>query len=149
MALVNWEPFGGISSLRREIDRLFGDFEEGGRHGLMPRWERSFEPAVEVSDTKEAVVIRAQVPGMSKDDVHVDITDNALTVKGEIKEEEAKEEKHYYRREIRYGTFSRVMPLPMAVKAEEAKAQMKDGILEITIPKSDEVKVKEIPIQTS
>lgn len=149
MALVKWEPFGGLSSLRREIDRLFGDFEEGVGHGLMPHWERSFEPAVEVSDTKESVVVRAQVPGMSKDDIHVDISDNALTVKGEIKEEEDKEEKHYHRREIRYGAFSRVIPLPMAVKAEEAKAQMKNGVLEITIPKSDEVKVKEIPIQTS
>jgi HSP20 family protein len=149
MALVKWEPLTGMSSLRREMDRLFENFEDVFERGLMPRWERAFEPAVEVSDTKDAVVVKAQVPGMSKDNIHVDITDDALTLKGEVKEEDQKEDKHYYRREIRYGAFSRTIPLPMAVQSEQAKAWMHDGVLEITLPKSEHAKVKAIPIQTS
>jgi HSP20 family protein len=110
-------------------------------------WGRSFEPAVEVADTKDTVVVKAQVPGMSKDDIQVDITDDALTLKGEVKEEKEEEGTHYYRREFQYGTFSRTIPLPAAVQSEQAKAQMTNGVLEIVIPKSEQAKVKTIPIK--
>jgi HSP20 family protein len=131
------------------MDRLFEDFEEFFERGISPRWERALEPAVEVSDTKEAVIVKAQVPGMSKDDVHVDISDHELILKGERKEEEKKEEKNYYRQEFRYGAFSRIIPLPTTVQADKAQARMKDGVLEITIPKSEEAKVKEISVKIS
>lgn len=146
MALVRWEPFGGLTSLRRDIDRLFEDFFE---RGPFQRGELgAMEPAVEVSDTKEVVVVKAQVPGISKENIQLSVTENALTLKGEMKEEETTEEKNYHRREFRYGAFSRTVSLPTAVQAEEATAQLKDGVLEVTIPKSEETKVKEIPIQT-
>jgi HSP20 family protein len=130
------------------MDRLFEGFFNGGtRHA----WGRGAEPAVEVCDTKEAVVVKAQVPGVSKDQLHVDITEDTLTLKGEIKEEEKKEGKNYYQREFHYGAFARTMALPMAVQAEKATAQLKDGVLEITLPKSAsaQAKVKQIPIQAS
>jgi HSP20 family protein len=102
-----------------------------------------------VSDTKDAVVVKAQVPGMTKENVQVSITEDALTLKGEMKEEEKKEDKNYHRREFRYGAFTRTIPLPMAVQADKATAQLKDGVLEITIPKSEQTKVKEIPVKVS
>ena len=146
MALTKWEPAAGLSTLRRDMDRLFEAFFD---HPNITDWETSFEPSVEVSDTTDAVVVKAQVPGVSKDDLHVEISDDVLTLKGETKTEEKKEDKNYYRREIRYGSFSRTIPLPVAVKSEQADAKMKDGVLEITIPKSEKANVKEIPVQTS
>ena len=147
MALVRWEPFEGLTALRREMDRLFEDFSTGG--GALRFWERAAEPAVEVSDTAEAVVVKVQVPGITKDDVQLTITENALTVKGEMKEEEKKEEKNYHRREFRYGAFVRTIALPAPVQAEKATAQLKDGVLEVTMPKSAQAQVKHIPIQAS
>lgn len=141
--LTKWEPFGGLSALRREMDHLFENFFEGNP---LRAWERSMEPAVEVSDTKDTVVVKAQVPGMSKDNIQVNITDDTLTLKGEMKEEEKKEEKNYHRQEFRYGAFSRTIALPAAVQADKATAQLKDGILEISIPKSEQAKVKQIPV---
>ena len=85
MALMKWEPFEGLTTLQREINRLFESFSEGG---LLHFGERMTAPAVEVSDTTEAVVVKAQVPGVSKDQIQITVTEGALTLKGEIKEEE-------------------------------------------------------------
>jgi len=143
MALMKWEPSESLATLQREVNRLFESFFDGSplRFG-----EYMTEPAVEVSDTKEAVVVKAQVPGVTKEQLQVAISEGALIIKGEKKEEEKKEEKNYTRREFRYGAFSRTVPLPAAVQAEKATAQLKDGILEITLPKSEEARVKDIPI---
>lgn len=144
MALMKWEPWAGLSTLQREMNRLFEAFsDDDGRHMA----EQMTMPAVEVSDTPEAVIVKAQVPGISKDEIQVTITNDALTLKGERKEEEEKKEKTYYRREFRYGTFTRTVPLPAAVQAEKATAQLKDGVLAITIPKSERAREQPIPIQ--
>lgn len=145
-SLVKWEPFEGLSTLRREMDRLFENFFDVGPQRL---WERSIEPAVEVSDTKDTVVVKVQVPGMSKDNIQVNITEDTLTLKGELKEEEKKEEKNYYRQEFRYGAFTRTIALPSSVQGDKATAQLKDGVLEISIPKSEQAKVKQIPVTIS
>lgn len=147
MALMKWEPFEGLTALRREMDRLFEDFSSGG--GFARLWERAAEPAIEVSDTAEAVVVKAQVPGVNKDDIHVTVTENAVTVKGEMQEEKKQEDKNYHRQEFRYGAFMRTIPLPVPVQAEKATAQMKDGVLEITMPKSAPATVNQVPIQAS
>jgi HSP20 family protein len=128
------------------MDRLFDNFFENAPRGLgnLSAWE----PAVEVADTTDAVMIKAQVPGIPKDNIQVNVTDDAITLKGEMKEEEKKEEKNYTRREFRYGVFSRTIALPAAVQADKATAQLKDGVLEVTIPKSKKAKVKGIPIRT-
>jgi HSP20 family protein len=145
MALIRWEPSESLAALRREMDRLFEDFLRGPLHvGELG----ALGPAVEIADTKDTVVVKALVPGVSREDLQVNVTDNSLTLKGEVKEEEKKEDKHYYRREFRYGTFSRTITLPTTVQSDKATAQLKDGVLEVTIPKSEKAKVKEIPIQT-
>jgi HSP20 family protein len=147
MALVRWEPGRAIPSLRRELDRLFEEFEDFVEGGPRLPWGASRGPAMEVADTPDAVVVKALIPGVPKEDVHVDVADQTLTLYGELKEGEKKE--HYYRQEIRYGTFERTIPLPVDVQGDQAKAQYKDGVLEITIPKTEKAKVKRIPIQTS
>jgi HSP20 family protein len=144
MALVKWAPFEGLTSLRREMDQLFENFFERGHIGSTG----TFEPAVEVADNKEHVTVKVQVPGVSKDNLHVDIAENALTVRGEIKDEESPNGKQYYRQEFRYGAFTRTIPLPPGLKADQATAQLKDGVLTITIPKAEQAKPKEIPIKT-
>jgi HSP20 family protein len=148
MALITWEPSEGLATLRREVDRLFADFVDGGPQHV---WGRGAAPAVEVCDTTDAVVVKAQVPGVSQDQLQVDITDETLTLTGERQEEENKEGKHDARREFHYGAFARTLTLPMAVQADKATAQLKDGVLEITLPKSAsaQAKVKQIPIQAS
>jgi HSP20 family protein len=143
MALMKWEPSEGLATLQREVNRLFESFFDGSpwRGG-----EAMTAPAVEVADTKEAVVVKVQVPGVSKEQLQIAVSEGALTIKGETKEEEKKEEKNYIRREFRYGAFARTIPLPAGAQAEKATAQLKDGVLEITIPKSEEARVKDIPI---
>jgi HSP20 family protein len=143
MALMKWEPSEGLATLQREVNRLFESFFDGSpwRAG-----EAMTAPAVEVADTKEAVVVKVQVPGVSKEQIQIAVSEGALTIKGETKEEEKKEEKNYIRREFRYGAFTRTIPLPAGAQAEKATAQLKDGVLEITVPKSEEARVKEIPI---
>jgi HSP20 family protein len=143
MALMKWEPSEGLATLQREMNRLLESFVDRspGRFG-----ESMSAPAVEVSDIKDAVVVKAQVPGVSKEQLQVTVSEGLLTIKGETKEEEKKEEKNYLRREFHYGAFSRTVPLPAGVQTEKATAQLKDGILEITIPKSAEARVKEIPV---
>jgi HSP20 family protein len=144
MALVKWGPFEGLTSLRREMDQLFENFFERGHLGTAG----VFEPAVEVVDNKEHVTVKAQVPGISKDNLHVDIAENALTLRGEMKDEENTDGKQYYRQEFHYGAFTRTIPLPPGLHADQATAELKDGVLTITIPKAEQAKPKEIPIKT-
>ena len=147
MALVRWEPFEGLSTLRREMDRLFEHFFERGPTAMLGDGG-TFEPAVEIADTKDNIVVKAQVPGVSKDNLHIDIMDDYLTLKGEMKEEKTTEEKRFHRKEFRYGAFARTIPLPTTIKAEAAAAQLKDGVLTITLPKGEQSKAKQIPIKT-
>jgi HSP20 family protein len=146
MALSRWEPSEGLTALRREMDHLLEDFF--GKSPFHLGDAGAFSPSVEVADTKDAVVVKAQVPGVTQEQLQVNITNDAVTLKGDMKEEEKKEEKNYYRREFRYGSFTRTIPLPVAVQSEKATAKLKDGVLEISIPKSKQAKVKTIPIQT-
>jgi HSP20 family protein len=125
------------------MNRLFESFFDSGprRFG-----ESMAAPAVEVSDTKDAIVVKAQVPGVSKENLQITVSEGALTLKGDMQEETKQEEKNYLRREFRYGAFTRTVPLPAGVQAEKATAQLKDGMLEVTIPKSEAARVNEVPI---
>ena len=140
--LPRWESFGGLTTLRREMDRLFERFlgREASSLGEV-------EPAIEVAETPAAVIVKAHVPGVSKENLQVNVTDNALTLKGEVQEDTTTEDKNYHRRECHYGAFARTITLPTTVQAEHATAQLKDGVLEVTIPKRQETKAKDVPIQ--
>ncbi|MCS7277211.1 MAG: Hsp20/alpha crystallin family protein [Aquificaceae bacterium] len=138
--LMLWSPFAEIERIRREFDRLFEE--------LMPKEEieRVFAPAVDVYETDKEVVTKVELPGVKKENVEVSIRDNSLHIRGEKKEEKEEKTETYHRVERVYGKFERVIPLPVDVKVEEAKAEFKDGILEVRIPKAEGAKEKKIEI---
>jgi HSP20 family protein len=145
MAITRWRPFRDMISVQDEMNRLFDDFF--GRPVMRREWtEAAWCPCVDVSETKDNVIINTEIPGMSKDDVKVSIQDNVLTLSGEKKEEKEEKDANYHRMERSYGSFSRSFTLPTTVQADKVKAAYKDGILRITLPKSEEVKPKQIPI---
>src|SRR4029453_7982560 len=143
MALTRWEPFGGLTTLRREMDRLFEHVL-----GRKPSPLGEAPPAIAISEKPEPENTKAQVPGVSKEHLQVNVTENALTLKGEVQEDKTREDKNYHQREFHYGAFARTISLPTTVQAEKATAQLKDGVLEVTIPKREETKAKDVPIQT-
>jgi len=135
-----------------EMDRVFDEFF--GRGWLRPfRWERpslfgegAFAPKVDVLDRDDDVVVRAELPGVKKEDVEVSISGNMLTIKGETKHEEKEEKGDYYRAEMSRGAFSRTFSLPTEVDQARAAAAMKDGVLELTLPKIEKSKRRTIKI---
>lgn len=144
-SLMRWYPFSDFRSLRRHTDRLFDDFFRGPR--LVP-WE-SAELAfpLDVYETEESLVVKAPLPGVRPEDVDISITDDILTIKGETKSEEEVERENYHRRELRYGSFCRSVPLPTQVEHGKAEAAFEQGILTVTLPKTAEAKPKTIKVK--
>ncbi|HWP67039.1 MAG TPA: Hsp20/alpha crystallin family protein [Candidatus Limnocylindria bacterium] len=141
--LTRWDPFRTLRS-REELT----DFDDLLRD-LFGRTEGVLEPAIEVSEADGEVVVKAALPGVEKDQLHVSVENDRLTVRGEVKKEEEKKDKNYFRREIRYGTIQRAIALPVEVDAEKAKAELKNGMLTVRIPKSTKARTREIPVQVA
>lgn len=148
MAIRRWRPFRDIMSVQDEMNRLFDEF-----FGRTPvrgeEFERMRSPNVDVSETNGSITVTAEVPGMTKEDIKVTVKDNILTLSGEKKQEKEEKDANYHRIERSYGSFCRSFELPTTVQFDKVKAGYKDGILKITLPKSEEVKPKEIPINIS
>jgi len=141
MTLVRWNPMRNLISLPNEIDRFFGDF------GLNLRdFHTVWKPHVDLSESEDLYEVKAELPGMKKEDIKVEVHDNVLTLTGEKKQEEKSDKKNYHRIESSYGKFERFFRLPKEVKAEDIKANYKNGILTIDIPKVEETKPKEIAV---
>jgi HSP20 family protein len=146
MSIMRWDPFEEVGTLRRAMDRLFDEFFSTRR----PSRELTggeWEPAVEMFETDNEIVVRAELPNVDPKQVDITVTTEALTLKGTTKHEEEQRGRNYYRRELRYGAFARTLPLPVEVKSEEAKATYKDGVLEVRIPKSERVKPTSVKVQ--
>lgn len=138
-------PFSFMRRFSEEMDRLFEDFGFGSR-GMMPSFERRpisafgemgrslWSPQIETFEREGQLVIRADLPGMSKDDVNVELTDEGIMLSGERRNENEERREGFYRSERSYGSFYRQIPLPEGVNAEDAQASFRDGVLEITIP---------------
>jgi len=151
MAIMRWRPLRDIVSIQDEMNQLFDDF-----FGRTPkRWsafgpeEGLWTPNVDVSETKDEIVVTAEMPGMKKEDIKLSVQDNVITLSGEKKSEEEKKDANFYRLERNFGSFCRSFTLPTPVEADKVKASFKDGILKVTLPKSEKVKPKEIPINIS
>lgn len=144
MASTRWEPFEGLGILRKEMDRVIDNFFRGAP--FQTRDSGTFEPAVDVWETPDSVVVRIMAPGVSREQLHLSMTEDTLTITGESQAEAAQQEHTWHQREIRYGPFQRVIPLPVAVRSEEAQAQLKDGILEVRCPKSEARQARNIPV---
>lgn len=138
------EPETALSSLSREMERFFDEM----RGFSMPAWmggEGMFPP-VEVGETEKEFFVKAQVPGMRKEDIRVEIADGSLTLRGETREEREEEGKSFYRREFQYGHFSRTIPLPSGADASKAAADMHEGILEVHLPKTEEARKRAVKV---
>jgi HSP20 family protein len=146
-----YSPFGMMRRFADEMDRMFEGFGLPSGYRLSPwAWggEARFSPEVEVLERDGKLIIRADLPGLNKDDVKVDVSEHTLTIEGERRSEHEKNEKGVYRSERTYGYFYREIPLPEGVKTDNAKANFKNGVLEITFdaPKTSENR-RHIPIQ--
>lgn len=146
MAIVGWDPFQDLISLRERMNRLFEqtlDRSRGEREGMVAG---TWAPAVDIYETPDSIVLQAELPGLSKDDIDIQVRDNVLTLKGERRSEKEVKEGNYLRVERAYGGFQRAFTLPAAVQADKIRAVFKDGVLDVSIPKVEEAKPKQIKI---
>src|SRR5690242_2354232 len=137
-----WPGFGRLSNLRDELDRLFESpwAELAGTSQLLSGWT----PALDVCEDKDNFVVHAELPGMKREEIDVSLHDGALSISGERKTEKKYDEAETYRTERFFGKFQRTVTLPAPVAADKAKAQYKDGVLTITLPKTEAAKPKQI-----
>ena len=151
MALITWrshrgwDPFEEMSDMQERINRLFDDSFTRYPAARQETFEKTWAPPVDIYEDKDRIVVKAEVPGIKKDEMLIEVKDNVLSLTGERKQEEETMRDNYHRIELAYGKFSRSFSLPNSVKADKVKAVYKDGILEITLPKVEEVKA--IPIK--
>lgn len=143
MALVRWDPARELDSLQGDMNRLFDRFFDGrGTNGGSRRWV----PAMDLVETDADLVLRADLPGMSKEDVEIEVKDNVLTVSGERRSESEEKGEGFHRVERSFGRFSRALTLPRGVDADRVNAEFTDGVLEVRIPKPEETKPTRIEI---
>jgi HSP20 family protein len=141
MALVRWDPFRELTALQTEVNRLFS---RTGNGDVTER--QSWTPSVDVIETDDTIELKAELAGMDPKDINIEVQDNVLTVSGERRfEEEVKEDK-YYRIERRYGSFTRAIALPQTADESKIQAKYENGVLEVTIPKTEVAKPKKISV---
>ena len=142
MALVRWEPMRELNALQGEMNRLFSSFFDEGGNGGVRRWA----PAVDLVEREDSLLLKADLPGMSEEDVQLEVRDNVLTISGERRAELEENQSGYYRMERSFGRFSRALQLPNGVDAAGIEASFDRGVLEVTIPKPEERKPRRIEI---
>ena len=146
MNLVRWNPWRETDTFADRINRFFGG-------SMLPtEWlndetaMESWRPAVDVVDHEDKILIKAELPGVDKKDIHVELKNNVLTLEGERKEEKETKEEHYYRKERFFGSFRRSFAMPEGLDPEAVKAEYKDGVLNVEIPKPEERKSRKIAV---
>jgi len=149
MAIIRWkdrdvnDPWSDFKKLQNEINNLF-DFDAfPSTTGL---FDRSFSPAVDVSENPNGYTVTCELPGLELKDIDVSIASNVLTIKGQKKDEKEEKKGKFFRKESWSGSFQRTLPLPISIDAEKIQAELKDGILSIVLPKKEEAKPKQIAV---
>jgi HSP20 family protein len=130
------------------MDRLLNDVfttRHPGREAATQEWA----PPIEMFETEQGVVVRAELPNIDPKQIEITVTNDTMTLRGETRHEEEHKERNYHRREIRYGSFSRTLALPTAVNSTEAKATYRDGVLEVMLPKPERVKPASVKVQVA
>ncbi len=138
-----WDPMDGFERLRDDINRLFDLRSYPESRGL---FDRTFSPAVDISETAESVVVECNLPGVTKEDLDVLVAGDILTIRGAKRGEKETKDKKVYTKESWEGSFQRTLSLPIAVDAAKIEATLKDGVLKIVLPKKEEAKAKRIAI---
>jgi len=147
MALIRWEPVAELNTIQNEMNRLFNTFFDqpapAGRGGAP---SRRWIPAMDLVETADHYVLRADLPGLDDDDVNIQLEDNTLTISGERKTQREQNEEGYYRIERAFGTFTRSLTLPDGVNPDAVQAHFDRGVLEIRIPKPEQRKPRQVQI---
>ena len=146
MSIVPWKPIDELTTMRRDLDSLWDRFfPEKPFHERFTTYE--WLPPIDLTDTKDKFVVKAELPGLEAKDVEITLTDDILTIKGEKKEENEEKDEHHFFVERYAGTFERRIKLPTLVKTGKVDATFDKGVLTIKLPKSEETKTKEIKIK--
>lgn len=149
MAIVRWEPFRDLVSVQDRMNRIFEEaFRGAARPGAEEDWALggAWAPAVDIYEHEGNIVLKAELPGIDPKDVQVGVENNVLTLRGERQFESEVKREQYHRIERAYGTFSRSFTLPNVVDTGKIKAEFKDGVLRVVLPKREEAKPKQISI---
>ena len=126
--LMRWDPFSELYSIRDTVNRMFGG--------------QPWQPMVDVLDRQDRLIVRADLPGFSQDEVEVTVDEDCVILKGENRQENEEEGQGYFRRERTLGAFTRTIPLNVAIKPDESRATFKNGVLEIVLPKVEHARPK-------
>jgi HSP20 family protein len=146
MNLVRWNPVREMLNLDNEMNRLYGDLVGRASDAESPML---WAPEVDIEESREGYLLKAELPGIKQEDIKISITDNQLVIRGEKRREVEQSDTTYHRVERVYGTFERAFTLTKAVRADKIEALYRDGVLEVHVPKAEEAKAREIPIKTS
>ena len=148
--ITRYDPLGEMVSLRSAMDRLFEDsFVSPLTWRTIGGGSDTLTPPIDVHETADEIVVTAALPGMKADDVEITMTGQTLTMRGEFKADDEIEKDQYLYRERRFGSFSRTLQLPVRVEGDRAQADFTDGVLQLSIPKAEEVKPRQIRINAS
>lgn len=154
MSFIRWSPArdlpafpSDVLSMQREINRMFDGFFRGGVQEDDAVQASAWMPAADVAEHEDTYQVRMEIPGVAKEDVRITIQENILTVRGEKKKEKETRPSRYHRVERSYGSFQRSFTLPSTVKADAIDAEYRDGILQMTLPKAEEARQKQIEVK--
>jgi HSP20 family protein len=147
MAVVRWDPFRDLNLLQDRMNRLFDDAGRGWRADE-PAATTTWSPAVDIFETEGEIVVKAELPGMERKDITLHLENNVLSLRGERKFEKETKDENYHRIERSYGAFSRSFAIPATVDEEKIRAEYKDGVLNIVLPKKEQARPKQIKIAT-
>ncbi len=151
MAITRWSPTTDITreldTMQKRMNRLFNDFFSGREGDGDELISGTWNPAVDVVEHDDSFVIEAELPGMNKDDIKISVTNDILTIRGEKKIEKEDKKKNYHRTERSYGSFTRSFSLPGNIKSDKVDAEFKNGVLMVSVPKSEEAKPKQIDVK--
>lgn len=141
--MKKWEPFSELVTMRDDMDRLFDVF-----FGTQPQTiDDLWRPSIDIEESNGNLMVKAEIPGMKKENIKVSVKEDMLTISGERKQENETKDKTYHRIERSYGQFRRMIRLPAEVDADKVKASYKDGVLSVTLPKPASMKPKHIDVE--
>lgn len=140
MLVRYWQPWREMDLMRRQFDQLFDELAQN------TDTQTTWRPAIELKDEGDQVIVRAELPGINTKDLDVEVTKEAVSIAGQHRHEQKSESNGFFKSEFRYGTFRRVIPLPVAVQNDKVQAEYKDGILTLTLPKVEQMRNKVVKV---
>jgi len=153
MAIDRWNPLKEIDKMSKDMDRLWDQVFPTSRRFLkeLPvkalMEKDSAPPAIDIIDRPEALIVKAELPGVEKDNVDISLLENRLTISGKIERDKEEKKENFYYSERSYTSYSRTVDIPCKVNADKIKAALKNGVLTVTLPKAEEVKSKKITVE--